>query len=183
VYSCAVTVPYALLGLLSDAPRHGYELKQAFDRVLSPQRAVPFGQVYASLARLERDGRVRVEGVERVEGPDRKRYAITEAGRGDLDAWLRRPLEPEPHLQAELYLKVVLAILLGEPLDDLIDAQRRAHLERMRVLTALRRSEALPTALLADYTTYHLEADLRWLEMTAARIDDLRAHLRTLETA
>ncbi len=178
-----MNVPFALLGLLHDAPRHGYELKQAFDRVLSPQRSVPFGQVYASLGRLERDGRVRIDGVERVEGPDRKRYSITHAGRDALDRWLRDPLEPEPHLQAELYLKVVLAILLEEPLDDLIDAQRRAHLERMRELTALRRSAALPTALLADYTIYHLEADLRWLELTAARIDDLRAHLQTLETA
>ena len=177
-----MTVQYALLGLLHDAPRHGYELKQAFDRVLSPQRSVPFGQVYASLARLERDGRVQIDGVERVDGPDRKRYTITNAGRGALNAWLRVPLQPEPHLQAELYLKVVLAILLGEPLDDLIDTQRRAHLERMRELTALRRSAALPTALLADYATYHLEADLRWLEMTAARIDDLRVHLRSLET-
>lgn len=178
-----MTVQYALLGLLHDAPRHGYELKQAFDRVLSPQRSVPFGQVYASLARLERDGRVRIDGVERVDGPDRKRYSITDAGRDTLDAWLHRPLEPEPHLQAELYLKVVLAILLGEPLDDLMNAQRRAHLDRMRELTGLRRSAALPTALLADYAIYHLEADLRWLEMTAARMDDLRAHLRTLETA
>jgi DNA-binding PadR family transcriptional regulator len=183
VYSCGVTVQYALLGLLHEAPHHGYELKQAFDRVLSPQRSVPFGQVYASLARLERDGRVRVDGVERVDGPDRKRYSITDAGRGALDAWLRTPLRPEPHLQAELYLKVVLAILLGESLDDLIDAQRRAHLERMRELTALRRSTALPTSLLADYATYHLEADLRWLEMTAARIGDLRVHLQTVESA
>ena len=178
-----MTIQYALLGLLHDTPRHGYELKQSFDRVLSPQRSIPFGQVYASLARLERDGRVHIDGVERVDGPDRKRYSITDAGRVALDAWLRVPLQPEPHLQTELYLKVVLAILLGEPLDGLIDTQRRAHLERMRELTALRRSAALPTALLADYATFHLEADLRWLEMTAARIDDLRAHIQTLETA
>ena len=182
MYSVLLTVQYALLGLLHDAPRHGYELKQAFDRVLSPQRSLPFGQVYASLARLERDGRVRVEGVERVDGPDRKRYTITDDGRGALDAWLHRPLDPEPHLQAELYLKVVLAILLREPLEPLIDAQRRAHLARMRELTALRRTSTLPTALLADYAAYHLEADLRWLEMTAARLDDLRDHLHSLET-
>ena len=83
-----MTVQYALLGLLDEQPRHGYELKQAFDRVLSPQRPLPFGQVYASLSRLERDGRVAIDGVDRVEGPDRKRYAITEAGRTDLRTWL-----------------------------------------------------------------------------------------------
>ena len=177
MYSAVVTTQYGLLGLLDAAPRHGYELKLAFDRVLSPQRPVPFGQVYATLARMERDGRVSIDGVERVDGPDRKRYAITPEGRAALRSWLREPLFPEPHLQAELYVKVVLAILLGHSLDDLLDAQRQAHLERMRQLTALRRKAPLPTALLADYATFHLEADLRWLEVTAARVDDLRAHL------
>ena len=177
-----MTVQYALLGLLDEEPRHGYELKQAFDRVLSPQRPLPFGQVYASLARLERDGRVAIDGVERVEGPDRKRYTITHSGRSALRTWMAQPLQPEPHLQTDLYLKVVLAILLGESLETVLDTQRRAHLGRMRELTALRRSAPLPTALLADYATYHLEADLRWLEMTTARADELRAHVRTLES-
>ena len=72
----------------------------------------------------------------------------------------------------------MLAILVELPLGELLDAQRRAHLERMRELTALRRNAPLATALLADYATYHLEADLRWLEMTSARIDDLRAQIR-----
>ena len=182
MYSWLVTVQHALLGLLHDEPRHGYELKQAFDRILSPQRAVPFGQVYASLARLERDGRIAVESVERAEGPDRKRYSITEAGRATLESWLAEPLAPEPHLQADLYVKVVLAILLGPSHDALLDRQRRAHLQRMRQLTAVRRTAALPTALLADHAIYHLEADLRWLEMTAARVGDLRTHLQSLET-
>ena len=177
-----MTTQYGLLGLLDAEPRHGYELKQAFDRVLSPQRPLPFGQVYATLARLERDGRVSIDGVERVDGPDRKRYAITPDGRADLRKWLREPLHPEPHLQSELYVKVVLAILLGHPLDALIDAQRQAHLGRMRELTALRRTAPLPTALLADYATFHLEADLRWLELTSARVDDLRTLIALGET-
>jgi DNA-binding PadR family transcriptional regulator len=183
VYSCVVTTQYGLLGLLDAEPRHGYELKQAFDRVLSPQRPLPFGQVYATLARLERDGRVAMDGVERVEGPDRKRYAITPAGREAVRAWLREPLRPEPYLQADLYVKVVLAILLGHSLDDVLDAQRRAHIERMRELTALRRNAALPTALLADYAIFHLEADLRWLDLTTARVDELRTLLAREESA
>ena len=77
----------------------------------------------------------------------------------------------------------MLAILLDASLEELLDTQRRAHLARMRELTALRRSAPLPTALLADYATYHLEADLRWLEMTTARADELRAHVRNLENS
>ena len=37
----------------------------------------------------------------------------------------------------------------------------------------MRRGAALPIALLADYALFHLEADLRWIELTAARADEL----------
>jgi hypothetical protein len=35
----------------------------------------------------------------------------------------------------------------------------------------------MPAALLADYAIFHLEADLRWIEMTGARVDELRARI------
>lgn len=176
-----MSVQLALLGLLEREPLHGYELKQQFDRVFAHTRPLPFGQVYASLARLARDGRVVVDGIERAVGPDRKRYSITSAGRAAIRAWLAEPINPEPQLQAELFTKVVLAILLGQPIAELLDGQRRAHMERMRQLIALRRTAPVPTALLADYATFHLEADLRWIELTAARLEDLRAGLGTQE--
>lgn len=175
-----VSVSHALLGLLETGPRHGYDLKRLFDRYLAPDRPLPFGQVYATLARLTRDGQVTVGAVEQDAGPERKRYAITPAGETAFARWLSEPLEPEPHLQAELYTKVVLAILSGRPIEALLDAQRHAHLTRMRDLTTLRREAPLSVALLADYAIYHLEADLRWIEMTGARVEELRSDLRTL---
>lgn len=169
-----MSVPHALLGLLQTEPRHGYELKRLFDRAFAPERPLAFGQVYSTLERLEQRGRVRLDGVERAEGPDRRRYAITADGSAELERWLVEPLDPEPHLQATLFTKVVLAILAGRPIEPIVDAERRARLDRMRQLTALRRTSALPVALLADYALFHIEADLRWLDLTAARIDDLR---------
>ncbi len=168
-----MSTAHALLGLLEPAPRHGYDLKRLFDRYFSPDRPLAFGQVYATLARLERDGRVVVATVDRAEGPERKRYAITADGERALDDWLREPIDPEPHLQATLFTKVTLAVLTGRPVTSLLDEQRHAHLARMRDLTAMRRGAALPIALLADYAMFHLEADLRWIELTAARADEL----------
>jgi len=179
-----MSVPHALLGLLQQEPRHGYDLKRLFDRTFVPDRPLAFGQVYATLDRLEQRGRVRLDGIERVEGPDRRRYAITAVGTQELDRWIAEPLEPEPHLQAALFTKVVLAILAGRPVTPIVDAERHAHLERMRDLTALRRTAALPVALLADYALFHLEADLRWLDLTAARVDELRQQvLARMETS
>ena len=169
-----MSVPHAVLGLLRQEPRHGYDLKRLVDRYFAPEHPVAFAQIYATLDRLERRGRVRVAGVERAEGPDRRRYAITDAGVEELERWLSEPLDPEPHLQAALFTKVVLAILAGRPVAPIVDAERHAHLERMRELTIVRRTATLPVALLADYALFHLEADLRWLDLTAARVDDLR---------
>ena len=167
----------ALLGLLEPSPRHGYELKRLFDRYLSPERPLAFGQVYATLSRLERDGKVAVAGTAKSEGPERRLYEITGRGAEALAAWLSEPIDPEPHLQAALFTKVALAVLTGRPIEPLLDAQRSAHLARMRELTALRRTAALPVALLADYALFHLEADLRWIELTAARAAELAGEL------
>ena len=176
-----MSVPHALLGLLEREPHHGYDLKRLFDAYFAPDRPLAYAQVYSTLARMEGRGQVRLEGVERVDGPDRRRFAITGDGQVELERWLNEPLVPEPHLQAALFTKVVLAILSGRPVEPLVDAERHAHLERMRELTAIRRAGALQIALLADYCLFHLEADLRWLDVTAARVDELRAQILTLK--
>ena len=54
-----------------------------------------------------------VDGVEPGAGPERKRYAITDAGVTDVERWLGEPEKPEPYLQSALYSKVVLALLTG----------------------------------------------------------------------
>ncbi|MEO5885799.1 MAG: PadR family transcriptional regulator [Candidatus Limnocylindrales bacterium] len=169
-----MSVPHAVLGLLRQQPRHGYDLKRLVDQYFAPDHPVAFAQIYATLTRLESRGRVRLDSVDRAEGPDRRRFAITDEGIAELERWLTVPLDPEPHLQAALFTKVVLAILAGRDVTPIVDAERHAHLERMRELTVVRRIASLPVALLADYALFHLEADLRWLDLTAARVDDLR---------
>ena len=174
-----VNVPLTLLGLLEPAPTHGYELKRAYDDRFGLSKPLPYGQVYATLGRLERDGRVEVQSVEPGAGPERKRYAITPDGVTVLDGWLLEPEPPEPYLQSVLFAKVVLALLSGRPADRFLDAQRAAHLARMRELTVQRRADGLARALLADYALFHLEADLRWIDVTESRLDQLTAEVRT----
>ena len=57
--------------------------------------------------------------------------------------------------------------------DSYLDVQRAAHLRRMRELTAIKRKGDVVDALLADHGLFHLEADLRWIDMTAARLPAL----------
>jgi DNA-binding PadR family transcriptional regulator len=168
-----VNIPCTLLGLLEPEPTHGYDLKQAYDHRFGHDKPLPFGQVYATLGRLERDGRVEVQGTEPGSGPERKRYAITANGVTTLEHWLAEPELPEPRLQSVLFAKVVLALMSGRPADRFLDTQRAAHLARMRELTARRRAGGLGQTLRADYALFHLEADLRWIDMTVSRLDQL----------
>jgi DNA-binding PadR family transcriptional regulator len=173
-----MSVPLTLLGLLEREPSHGYDLKRDYDAFFGRGRPLPFGQVYATLARLARDGKVVISEVAPGEGPDRKRYVITESGATDVETWLSQPVQPEPHLQTVLFAKVVLALMLDRPAEAYLDTQRRAHLQRMRELTEIKRGSSLVDALLADHGLFHLEADLRWIELTAARLDALAKAVR-----
>lgn len=168
-----MTVPLTLLGLLEREPSHGYDLKRDYDVFFGRSKPLPFGQVYSTLARLARDGKVIAGEAEPGAGPDRKRYVITEQGAVEVQAWLSAPVEPEPHLQTVLFAKVVLALMLDRSAEGYLDAQRAAHLQRMRELTEVRRGGGVVDALLADHGLFHLEADLRWIDLTAARLGAL----------
>ena len=48
----------AVLGLLSEQPRHGYELKKRLSETLGPLWGISFGSLYPALRRLERSGAI-----------------------------------------------------------------------------------------------------------------------------
>ncbi|NSC23643.1 PadR family transcriptional regulator [Streptomyces albus subsp. chlorinus] len=168
-----MSISHTLLGLLETGPRHGYDLKRAFDEKFGHDRQLHYGQVYSTMSRLLKNGLVEVEGVEPGEGPERKRYAITEAGVTDVHTWLSTPEKPEPYLQSTLYTKLVLALLTGRDGAALLDIQRAEHLRMMRELTRRKTHGDLADQLICDHALFHLEADLRWLETAAARLDKL----------
>jgi DNA-binding PadR family transcriptional regulator len=163
----------ALLGLLEREPSHGYDLKRDYDTFFGRGRPLPYGQVYATLARLARDGKAMVGESEPGGGPDRKRYTITMTGKGEVETWLTQPIPAEPHFQTDLFVKVVLSLMLGRPAEEYLDVQRGAHLARMRELTDIKQKGGVVDALLADHGLFHLEADLRWIDLTAARLSVL----------
>ncbi|MGW6741163.1 PadR family transcriptional regulator [Streptomyces sp. NPDC055025] len=173
-----MSIGHTLLGLLESGPRHGYDLKRAFDQRFGHDRPLHYGQVYSTMSRLLKNGLVAVDGVETGGGPERKRYAITDAGVTDVERWLGQPEKPEPYLQSVLYTKIVIALLTGRGAAELLDTQRAEHLRMMRDLTARKREGDLADQLICDHALFHLEADLRWLELTATRLDKLAAAVR-----
>ncbi|BDM72517.1 PadR family transcriptional regulator [Streptomyces nigrescens] len=173
-----MSIGHTLLGLLESGPRHGYDLKRAFDAHFGQDRPLHYGQVYSTMSRLLKNGLVEVDAVEPGAGPERKRYAITDAGVTDVAQWLARPEKPEPYLQSTLYTKIVLALLTDRDAAELLDTQRAEHLRLMRGLTERKRTGDLADQLICDHALFHLEADLRWLELTAARLGKLAEAVR-----
>lgn len=175
-----MSVSLTLLGLLEREPSYGYDLKRAYDTYFARGKPLSFGQVYTTLSRLARDGKATAGPPEHGDGPDRKRYSITEAGLADVDRWLTASADPTPHLQPELFAKVTLALMLGRPAGRYLEAQRVAHITRMRELTRLKSGGSVVDTMLADYGLFHLEADLRWIDLTADRLNELREMVHDL---
>lgn len=172
-----MSVARTLLALLETEPAYGYTLKHRYDRRFSRVKPLAFGQVYASLSRFERDGLATVSGTEGGEGPDRIRYAITTDGVTAVESWMYTSELPTSYASSTLLTKVTLALMSGRDAAGVLDAQRSAHLERMRELSAARRGARASELLALTYELTHLDADLRWIEEAVGRFDDLRDEL------
>ncbi len=102
----AYPITYGVLGLLSFiGPMSGYDLKRAFDHILSPMWGAAHSQIYKELRRMETLGWVTMEREEQESRPDRKVYSITSAGQQALAAWEAQP-ETSLQMRDELLLKI-----------------------------------------------------------------------------
>lgn len=165
----------ALLGILASGSAHGYDLKRVYDDRFAGSRPLAYGQVYATLTRLQRDDLVEVVEVAQEAGPERTVYAITATGRESLQDWLAKTEAPGPYPAEELVRKTVTALHLGADALGFVSRQRAAHLTLMRDLTQLQRETKDPAArITVDHLVFHLDADLRWLEAAAGHIAEVR---------
>ncbi|WP_203959562.1 PadR family transcriptional regulator [Actinocatenispora thailandica] len=174
---------HVLLGILADGtPRHGYDLKQAYDALLPRARPLAFGQAYATLGRMVRDELVEEAGHDSAGGPERTSYTITDTGHVTLRTWLGTVERPAPFVTDALFTKVVVALRTGSDgatARAYLTAQRAAHAERMRELTRAKTEPGanMSDVVSADYLLGHLDADLAWMQTTLTRLGALRAEL------
>lgn len=167
----------ALLALLEPGPAHGYTLKQKYDRWFAQKRPLAFGQVYATLGRLEKRGLVVQADIEAGRGPERRLYEITPDGVTAVEQWVFTPQSPDIYAASSLHNRLTIALLSGRDGAEVLAGQREAYLERMRELQRLRRSAAGPDLLAVTYELAHLDADLRWIAESGARLVQLEGEL------
>jgi len=160
------------LALLSEEQVHGYELKQSLEHEFGDLLpALNAGQIYSTLARLERDGLVVGQAVP-GDSRGKRVYELTEAGRAALAAWIEVPVSGR-RLKDEFFMKfvVVVSMQLAEP-KQLLEGQRREYLQSLRDLNALLETNGKGPAaeLLIEGAILHLRADLEWLELIEQRL-------------
>ena len=166
-----MVIRHALLALLSEGPKHGFQLAQEFAAGTGEMWPLNTGQVYTTLQRLERDGLVESGG---TEAANQTTYLITDAGATELDSWLRRPPDTTHPPRDELVIKVLVALRLpGVDGADLTQVYRRHVVEAMQQYTRLKEDapdDDVGLLLVADAEIYRLDAIVRWLDAAEARI-------------
>ena len=187
----------AVLGLLSEQPLHGYELKKRLSETLGPLWGISFGSLYPALRRLERSGAI--EETEAVE--------LTIAGNvstGSLDGDLAAARTRRRTLPGRRTRKAYRVTPRGEELfaelltDETADDERSfalklsfcRHLDPVGRLAFLERRRSQLTQRLATtrrtpatrtidrYTRSLLEHRAQSTEHDLAWIDELIAHER-----
>lgn len=168
-----MSVRQSLLAILDQGPCYGYQLRTEFARRTGSTSTLNVGQIYNTLDRLERDGLVAKDDVDEH---GHVYWRITDAGAAVAREWFASPVVRAEGTRDELAVKIAIAATLpGVDAEEIVATQlasSRAALDRLRAdLPAdARGPEALAHALVQDALIAAAEADVAWLERTAARL-------------
>jgi DNA-binding PadR family transcriptional regulator len=173
-----MSVKHGLLTLLDQAPMHGYQLRSAFEESTGATWPINIGQVYTTLARLERDGLIE-ESQAGAEG--QRLYAITETGRAEVAEWFATPVSAEP-ARNELAIKLALAARTpGADIARIVQIQRAATIKALQDYTRAREraGDDLSWQLVADSLIFTAEAEVRWLDHCETRLHRHRSSIES----
>jgi DNA-binding PadR family transcriptional regulator len=166
-----VSVKHSILAVLQDGERYGYQLRAEFEERTGATWPLNIGQVYTTLARLERDGLVEPSG---QDAQNHVFYRITDLGRAELLGWFDRPVTRSERPRDELTVKLALAVTVAG-----VDVRRIVQTQRMHSLTALQDYTRVKARLVADELAaglvlesmiFQCEAEIRWLDHVESRV-------------
>lgn len=172
-----MSLKFALLGLLAESPKYGYEIKRRFEGALGNVWSVSYGQLYPTLRRLSEQGWVTKKTEPGKKAAEKNIYSITEKGRKKLDEWLLKPLRSTYRVKDEFTLRFLFFNKLSPDnvLDYLKGQQKKTVLQKesfQRTLVSLRDEIDFFMQAIIRKGIIHLEAENQWLEEV---MDDIRA--------
>ncbi|WP_406832629.1 PadR family transcriptional regulator [Pedococcus sp. KACC 23699] len=176
-----MSVRQGLLALLAQEPMYGARLRSEFEARTGGTWPLNVGQVYTTLARLERDGLVEAVG---ADDDGRISYRLTRTGRAEVARWWISPVDRETTPRDELVIKLALAVTVdGVDVNRVVQTQRTATLRHLQDLTRLKQRATthlesdkddggvdLAWLLVLENLIYAGEAEVRWLDHVEARL-------------
>lgn len=166
---------YAILGLLYQKPRSGYEMKLEFESTLNEFWNAKHSQIYPELKKLTTDGLVEyhVEIVGTV--LEKKQYSLTSKGREEFLAWMNEDLELPPTPKSEFLLQVFFSSCLPEKRRmEMMAYQLKLHQNRLEQLRENQKKfTAIPSKEAPAFGDYLVllraimreENNCKWLEL------------------
>jgi DNA-binding PadR family transcriptional regulator len=100
-----VSIDYTILGVLIEAPTHGYSIKKYLLENVSRDFGVNDGQLYPALGRLEARGWISKRVVPQRRSPTKHLYRATPAGERAFYAWLEAEDAGEDGARYDFYWK------------------------------------------------------------------------------
>ena len=163
-----MSIRQSVLALLAHQPMYGAQLKAEFEARTGNTWPLNVGQVYTTIARLERDGLV-APGAADEEG--RIVYRLTGPGIREAARWWTDPVERDSAPRSELAIKLALAVTVPDvDVTAVVQVQRRATMRQLQDLTRLKRGPAstggtdLAWSLVLENLIFGAEAEIRWLD-------------------
>jgi DNA-binding PadR family transcriptional regulator len=179
-----MSVKHGLLALLERGERYGYQLRAEFEEATGGTWPLNIGQVYTTLARLERDGLV--QALPESDGGQRP-YQITADGKMELTLWFATPISPADRPRDELAIKLALALTTpGIDVRAVVQTQRTATMRMLQEYTRLKNTTGpadLAWRLVLDAMVFQGEAEVRWLDHCEVSITRYAHSKSTSDTA
>ena len=173
-----MSVRLGLLALLAEGEKYGAQLRAEFEERTGGTWPLNVGQVYTTLDRAVRDGLAEQATEPGAEG--RIAYRLTDAGRTELAAWWKTPVDRTSIPRDELAIKLALAVTApGVDVRAVVQSQRTATMRHLRDLTRLKRDalgrsegtaegavpdHGLAWLLVLESLVFTAEAEVRWLD-------------------
>ena len=176
-----MSVKLVLLALLAESSMYGAQLRVEFEARTGGTWPLNVGQVYTTLARLERDGMVAQDPQADEDG--RILYHLTPLGLEEVTSWWTTPDDRDETPRDELVIKLALAVTTpGVDVPAVVQTQRTATLRHLRDLTRLKMqasdqqasvsgtSNDLAWLLVLENLIFAGESEIRWLDHVEARL-------------
>ena len=185
-----MALPHAILVSLCEQAGSGYQLAHRFDRSIGYFWAATHQQIYRTLKTMEEDGWVSVTPVAQQGRPDKKVYAVSDAGRAELARWIAEPLSGRGSSVADNRTRDIAVKIRGAEHGDIdaVHAQVAAlRAERAELLDTYRGFEKRqfpdPSALAGNALHQYLvlrggiraeESAIDWLDEVATAMEETR---------